>query len=178
MSVTKILQKKLVGSMILGFLLMFAFAFQIEANGGDKNLSRQVPLSSSLQKTVREASQSFGVSEQLILAVMEVESSYNPDAYNDGCYGLMQINEINMSWLESELSTYGVTSIRQNPADNIKAGAFLLALYIRKYGDLNKALMAYNCGEYGAQDLWNAGYESSQYSRKVQKVLIDRGWQK
>ena len=177
MSFNKILRKKMVVAVILGFLLSVCCTFQAEANGGDGDWSRQVPLSSSLQNTVKEASQLFGVSEQLILAVIEVESSYNPDAYSEGCYGLMQINEINMPWLESELSTYGVTSIKENPADNIKAGAFLIGLYIRRYGDLHKALMAYNCGEYGAQDLWDAGYESSRYSRKVQQVMIDRNWQ-
>ena len=38
---------------------------------------------------------------------------------------------------------------------------------LEKYSDTHKALMAYNCGETGAKRLWNQGYLTSTYSRKV-----------
>ncbi len=83
----------------------------------------------------------------------------------------MQIHQMNFEWLESELEEYGVTDIQHNPEDNIKAGAYLLGGFIEKYGDYHLALMCYNCGEGGAQDLWSRGIYSTQYSWNVLQTM-------
>jgi len=130
-------------------------------------LTDEIALSYELQLCAREASETFHVPYKLLLAVMFRESSYNPNAANDICHGLMQIHQMNFDWLESELAEYGVTDIKNNPEDNIYAGAFMLGRLIGKYDDYHKALMAYNCGESGAKRLWEQGYTSSTYSRNV-----------
>ena len=58
---------------------------------------------------------------------------------------------------------------------NIVAGVLLIGELLDKYGDQNKALMAYNCGEGGAAKLWQQGYYSSQYSRHV--LNVSESWQ-
>ena len=130
-------------------------------------LTDDISLTYELQMIAREASETFNIPYKLLLAVMFRESSYNPEASNGICYGLMQIHKINFDWLQEELEWCGVTDIKNNPKDNIYAGAYLLGSLIGKYGDYHKALMAYNCGEYRAKELWNEGYTSSSYSRNV-----------
>lgn len=130
-------------------------------------LTDKIALSYDLQLCAREAAETFGVPYKLLLAVMFRESSYNPNAANEICYGLMQIHQMNFSWLETELAKYGVTDIKNNPYDNIYAGAYMLGRLLDKYDDYHKALMAYNCGESGARRLWEQGYTSSTYSRNV-----------
>ena len=134
-------------------------------------LSDDIPLSYELQLDTREASTTFDVPYELLLAMMFRESSFQTDAHNDICWGLMQVHQMNFEWLETELAEYGVTDVKNDPRDNIWAGAYIIGGYLDKYGDIHKALMAYNCGEYGASKLWERGYESSQYSRNVVETM-------
>lgn len=130
-------------------------------------LTDEISLSYELQLVAREAAETFGVPYKLVLAVMFRESSYNPNAANDICYGLMQIHQMNFEWLQETLAEFGVTDIKNNPRDNIYAGAYMLGYLVGKYDDYHKALMAYNCGESRAKQLWAEGYTSSTYSRNV-----------
>lgn len=130
-------------------------------------LTDEISLSYELQLVAREAAEEFGIPYKLLLAVMFRESSYNPEAANSICYGLMQIHQMNFEWLESTLKDYGVTDIKNNPKDNIYAGAYMLGRLVGKYEDYHKALMAYNCGERRAKELWAEGYTTSTYSRNV-----------
>lgn len=134
-------------------------------------LSDDIPLSYELQLDTREASTTFDVPYELLLAMMFRESSFQTDAHNDICWGLMQVHQMNFEWLETELAEYGVTDVKNDPRDNIWAGAYIIGGYLDKYGDVHKALMAYNCGEYGASRLWEQGYETSQYSRNVVETM-------
>lgn len=134
-------------------------------------LTDSIALPYDLQLVARDAAETFGVPYKLLLAVMFRESSYNPEAENGICYGLMQIHQMNFEWLQSELAEYGVTDIQHNPEDNIKAGAYLLGGFIEKYGDYHLALVCYNCGEGGAQSLWAEGIYSTQYSRSVLETM-------
>ncbi len=135
----------------------------------DRYLLDDIPLSYDLQLFARDAADTFGVPYKLLLAVMFKESSYQTDAVNASgtCWGLMQVNQINFEWVQKELAQYGVTDIQNDPEDNIMAGAFLLGNLLEKYGDENKALMCYNCGESGAKNQWEQGWYSSPYSRSV-----------
>jgi hypothetical protein len=143
--------------------------YSIEQMLEDGYVTNDIALSHELQLVAREASSAFGIPYTLLLAVMFQESSYQTDAvnYNGTCWGLMQVNEINFDRLLDELSEYGVTDIKNDPEDNITAGAFMLGELLEKYQDENMALMCYNCGENGARRLFEQGYYSSGYSRAV-----------
>ena len=109
------------------------------------------------------AAERYEIPVELILAVIETESSYRPNAKNGLCRGLMQIHTVNLDWLERdfgrELDLYDIE-------DNVYAGSYILAGYYHKY-DLHRALMAYNGGAGYARKMARKGYESSKYSRKV-----------
>jgi soluble lytic murein transglycosylase-like protein len=89
---------------------------------------------------IKKASQTYGVPEKLIKAVIQVESSGNPNALSPkGAVGLMQLEP-------STAQELGVTDIN-DPQQNIMGGAKYLSYLIKKYnGDFVLALAAYNAG--------------------------------
>jgi len=125
-----------------------------------------VKLAVSLQELTYQTCAEYQIEDyyQLVLALMWVESRYDTQAIsrtND--YGLMQINKSNHKWLREELGISDFLDARQN----IEAGVYLLSSSLLKYGDVHKALMAYNMGPRGASKEWDKGVYTSAYSRKV-----------
>lgn len=121
-------------------------------------------ISEDIQKVIYEASEEYGISYPLLLAMVETESSGQPNVIsrtND--YGLMQINRQNHGWLRDE---HGITDFL-DPSQNLKAGCIILQDLIEKYEDVHPVLMAYNMGEGGAKNQWKKGNYSSSYSRKI-----------
>ena len=122
----------------------------------EPELLYDVPMSDELQRYVREQAERQGVPFEIAIAVIERESSYQPDAVSDtGDFGLMQINICNHRWLCEEL---GITDV-MDPEQNIEAGLYILGQ--------DKALMAYNMGDSGMKAAWSKGQHSSKYSRAV-----------
>ena len=103
----------------------------------EPELLYDVPMSDELQRYVREQAERQGVPFEIALAVIERESSYQPDAVSDtGDFGLMQINVCNHRWLYEEL---GITDV-MDPEQNIEAGLYILGQAFQKYDDPDKAL--------------------------------------
>lgn len=123
-----------------------------------------IPLSKELQKYVMEKAKEYNLDHELVLAVMSLESSFNPSLIsrtND--YGLMQINKVNHARLKKEV---GVKDFL-NPYDSIDAGIFMLGELHDRYKDTHQILMAYNFGDGGMKKVWDNGVRSSKYSRAV-----------
>lgn len=124
-----------------------------------------VPLSEDLQDYIRELCEKHDVPMSLIMAMIEVESSFRSNVIsgtND--YGLMQINKINHEWLTEE---YGITDFL-DPYQNVFCGITIIAGHLDKTdGDITLALMRYNCGATGAKRLWDKGIYSTSYTEKI-----------
>lgn len=124
-----------------------------------------VPLSEDLQDYMRMLCEKYAVPEELVLAMIDVESSFRHDivsASND--YGLMQINKVNHNQLTQKL---GVTNFL-DPYQNILCGVHIISEHLEKTdGDISKALMRYNCGATGALRLWQQGIYSTSYTERV-----------
>jgi soluble lytic murein transglycosylase-like protein len=100
----------------------------------------------------------------LILAVMAIESRYNPVAESVmGARGLMQIIP---RYHPEKLEPHGGEQVLLEPEVNILVGAQILREYQRRFGDLETALQMYA----GALD-----EPTSQYSNKVfaEKARLD-----
>jgi soluble lytic murein transglycosylase-like protein len=110
------------------------------------------------------AGEQHRVDPLLILAVMAIESRYNPVAESTmGARGLMQV--IPRYHLE-KLEPHGGEQVLLEPEVNIQVGAQILREYYRRFGDLETSLQMYA----GALD-----EPTSQYSNKVlaEKARLD-----
>jgi len=106
------------------------------------------------------ASRQFGVDPLLVLAVIAVESRFNPIAESlVGAKGLMQIRP---EYHEDKLEEHGGRGAVLDPTTNILVGARILDQYIRRAGSLEAGLQRYNGAPADA---------SGQYA---QKVLAER----
>ena len=114
-----------------------------------------VPLSHSLQRYIYEICADENVPVTLVYAMIEHESQFNPEIVSKtDDYGLMQINEVNHTWLNEEYRCADML----DPYQNVFCGVKIIGEYVNRYdGDLTKALMAYNMGDYGARKAWENG---------------------
>lgn len=124
-----------------------------------------VPLSYEIQDYIREKCEEYDVPMELVIAMIEHESSFRADVIsktND--YGYMQINTINHEWLSE---TLGVSNFL-DPYENILCGIYIISGHLEKTdGNIELALMRYNCGATGARRLWEQGIYSTSYSRSI-----------
>lgn len=98
---------------------------------------------------------------ELVQAIIETESSWNPEARNGDCIGLMQISE---RWHQDRMERLGIEEL-MDPYDNILVGIDYLDELIHRYGDQAMVLMVYN-GDSRAWKFWGTG-EISEYARKI-----------
>ena len=128
-----------------------------------------VSLTEDLQDIIIETAGKSGVDPVLVLAIIEKESGYNPNASGDNgkSQGLMQIWR---SAHEKRMKKLGVANL-YDPRDNVIVGIDILAEKLEKYEDAEKALIAYNAGDAGAKKhYFSKGIYSSSYSRAVLKI--------
>jgi soluble lytic murein transglycosylase-like protein len=104
-----------------------------------------VELGRAYDDLIAEHSRTNRVRPDLVRAVVQVESAFNPQARSPkGAMGLMQL-------MPATARQYGVTN-PFNPAENVRAGvAYLRELLDRYQGNEELALAAYNAGP-GAVD--------------------------
>jgi len=107
------------------------------------------------------------VSEDIIQAVIKVESNFKADAVSKkGAQGLMQL-------MPATAAKHGVKNAF-DPLENIYGGASELAHLMNRYEDLPLVLAAYNAGE-GAVNKYNGippYNETQSYVVKVMKEII------
>lgn len=115
----------------------------------------------NIMKSVTRTSNTYGVDRDLIIAVMWVESTFNPQTIYNNCYGLMQIHA--NTGRANGLSTTDLL----NSDKNIEFGVSYLARHINSYGgDVMKALSAYNQG--------TTRVNSGNYSTRYQNLVSGR----
>jgi len=119
---------------------------------------RRLPYGPMIERTARR----HGLDALLLASVIEVESSFRPDAVSEkGAVGLMQVMPFN--------SDDGVVPI--DPSRNLELGAAYLASLTRHYdGDLPLALAAYQAGP-GAVDRYGGIPPFASTRHYVEKVL-------
>lgn len=120
---------------------------------------------------VREAEEAH-LDPLLVLAVIEVESSFDADALSGaGAKGLMQLRE---PTLRSELRRQGLEADPADPVTNVQAGVRYLRRLMDSFPRDDVALMAYNAGPNRILGYLRAGEIPDRfqvYPRRVKAVL-------
>jgi hypothetical protein len=117
------------------------------------------------------AQQEHGFDPSLLLALMQVESGFNPTARSSqGAIGLMQVLPFTGQLTARELGIeWRGKSTLLDPEQNIRIGAAYLARMNETFRDLDLSLAAYNVGPGRVQDILDAGRRpTGVYARKVQ----------
>ncbi|MEE8343254.1 MAG: lytic transglycosylase domain-containing protein, partial [Gammaproteobacteria bacterium] len=100
------------------------------------------PMSSRYDGIISSTASQFGVDRALVKAMVQVESSYNPNAISKkGAYGLMQL-------MPDTARRYGVKD-RGNPSENLRGGVRYLKDLLEMFDQNTRlAVAAYNAGEH------------------------------
>jgi soluble lytic murein transglycosylase-like protein len=118
---------------------------------------------------IRRAAETYKLPEELLHAVMAVESGYNPVAMsNKGAAGLMQL-------MPNTAKDMYVSDV-WNPSQNIDGGARYLRILANQYeGDLTKTLAAYNAGPEAVRRAGGVPsyQETREYVRRVIAIYED-----
>lgn len=91
-------------------------------------------------ETCVQMGEEYAVCPELLMAIIEHESSGQKDARNGPCVGLMQLNE----------KYHGIGEDLTDPETNIRIGAAYIAELAEEYGDIGLVLMKYH-GEKNAK---------------------------
>ena len=97
-------------------------------------------LSDEAYEACVEIGTEYGVSPELLMAIAETESTGNPQAYNGGCYGLMQVST---SAHGKRMNELGVSDIYDEYGNILLATDYLLELF-EEYEDVTYILDIYN----------------------------------
>ena len=115
-----------------------------------------------LRKIISRCADEYNIDEELIRAVIQVESGWKADAVSSkGASGLMQL-------MPRTAKMLGVDNLF-DPGQNIEGGVKYLSQLTDKYeGDVEKALAAYNAGPAKVDAAGGAPFpETARYVRNV-----------
>lgn len=125
------------------------------------NPNRQI-----VQSWVEKIAPEYGIDPELVMAVIQAESAFNPGALsNKNAQGLMQL-------IPATAERFGVKDTF-NPIQNIKGGTAYLHWLMRHFsGNVEWVLAAYNAGE-GAVERYK-GVPPYQETRNYVKTILNR----
>ena len=105
-----------------------------------------VPISEELQLHIIGEADKVGIDPAIVFAMARKESTYRTDAIGDGgnSLGLLQVQP---RWHRARMEKLGCPNLL-DPYQNVVVGIDYLCEMLNRYGDMEKALTAYNRGCY------------------------------
>ena len=120
---------------VIAFAITFLITF-LSAN----SFEADTYIEEEYQAYCEEIGEMYCVCPELLMAMIETESSGNPNATNGTCKGLMQVSE---KWHMDRMKRLGVKDI-YDPYGNILVATDYLMELAEKYEDLGLVLDLYN----------------------------------
>ena len=151
------MRNRMVGLVVAVLILCGCVALVARAEGNDQK--------EDWIEYIGEICKDKQISPELVEAVIEQESGWNPDAQNGECVGLMQVDQI-IHWRRAqELNCLDL----MDPYDNIRVGVSILEDLTERYEDPAAALMFYNAGY--SDKLGIRAYENGVISSYASEIL-------
>ena len=141
---------------IIGFVITFLISV-LSVNGFEADTY----IAEEYQDYCEEIGEMYCVCPELLMAMIETESSGNPDATNGTCKGLMQVSE---KWHMDRMKRLGVKDI-YDPYGNILVATDYLMELAEKYEDIGLVLDVYNGNSKAMQNAENGIL--SEYAAKI-----------
>ena len=144
---------------------------QSSSSSTSTKLYTNIPLSARFQKYIDGKCKSYGISTNVVMGCIRVESNFQTQIMGDNgkAYGLMQVQK---QWHKARMKKVGATNLL-DPYDNVAVGIDYLAELYGIYGNYHKALMAYNGGHAYCKRRLRMGLVNSPYSRRVMNYAED-----
>lgn len=96
---------------------------------------------------VERYAKEYGLQESLICAVINSESSFQPDAYSKaGAMGMMQLTPETFQWLQTKTGEELADEKLYEPETAVKYGCLLLKLNLEEFSNVPAAIAAYHAG--------------------------------
>ncbi len=111
-----------------------------------------------------EYGKQYEICPEFLMAIIEKESSGNPNAESEGCKGLMQIS---VKWHRERMEKLGVTDIFDERC-NILVGTDYLSELFKKYGDIKTVLKVYNGDSRAFEDGYISDYANGILERSAE----------
>lgn len=127
------------------------------------NAAEDTYISETAYNACLQYGEEYGICPELLMAIIEKESSGQADAENNGCMGLMQIN---VKFHTDRMERLECTDILDEE-QNIHIATDYLSQLIKIYEDIYLVLMAYNMGEFNAEKLYEKGIYESDYAIEI-----------
>lgn len=156
MTCLKWMSKKVLA--ITAILILCLSSLSIIANADEA----ETYIRPAYQSYVTQISNEYCICPELVLAIIETESSGNAKAKNGDCIGLMQVSE---PCHYDRMDRLGVTDL-YDPYSNILVGCDYLAELFEEYEDLGTVLMVYN----GSSNAINRG-ENANYTGYANQIM-------
>lgn len=136
-------------------------------SGNERQIMATAPVAgANFIPLIRDYSSQYGLDENLVKAIIQVESDFDPTAISPkDCKGLMQLHP-------DTAKRFGVGDVF-NPAENIEGGVRYLSYLMDSFeGDLDHVLAAYNAGENAVKRFSGIPpyRETQAYVRKVKTL--------
>lgn len=127
-----------------------------------------------VSESILEVSDKYQISPQMIIALIETESSFDKNAISEkGAVGLMQLLPSTAADVARDLKIeWEGAHLLHDPGLNIEMGAFYLNQLLERFDDMDLALAAYNMGPNRVEEIERLGLEKpKRYARSVHGKL-------
>ena len=121
-------------------------------------------ISEEAQESCVKYGEEYGICPEMLMAMIEKESSVRPDVESGGCKGLMQISD---RWHKDRMERLGVTNI-YSVDGNIHVGVDYLSELFEKYEDAGTVLMVYHGEENAINQVRLSNYANEILMRSAE----------